>query len=82
MTDTFKSLIQAYEEPLFYNSTGSTDAYKLCVRHLSSAMSAGLAKLSNGYMLPNDVLHLIDLENENIVIIRDKVKLIKLEILK
>jgi hypothetical protein len=82
MTDSFKSLIKAYEEPLFYNSTGSTDAYKLCIRHLSAAMSAGLAKLSNGYMFPNDVLHIVDLENENIMLVRDEVKLIKLEVLK
>ena len=82
MTDNFKSRIEAYEEPLFYNSTGSTDAYKLCIRHLSSAMSAGLAKLSNGYMLPKDVLHIVDLDSECIEVIAHKVKLIKLEVLK
>jgi len=82
MTDNFRTIIRAYEEPLFYNSTGSTDAYKLCIRHLSSAMSAGKAKLSNGYMLPNDVLHIVNLENEKIDVITTKVKLIPLEILK
>ncbi|CAA6818037.1 MAG: Unknown protein [uncultured Sulfurovum sp.] len=82
MTNNFKSRIKSYREPLFYNSRGSTDAYKLCVRHLSCAMSAGFAKLSNGYMIPNDVLHLVDLENEKILIISDEIKLIELEILK
>ena len=82
MTENFKALIKSHEEPLFYNSTGSTDAYKLCVRHLSSAMSAGLAKLSNGYMLPNDVLHIVDLERERITMVSQKVKVIKLEVLK
>ena len=82
MTNNFKSQIQAYSEPLFYNSTGSTDAYKLCIRHLSSAMSAGVAKLSNGYMLPTEVLHIVDLENEKILKVKDKIKLIKLEVLK
>ena len=82
MTDNFKALIKNHEEPLFYNSTGSTDAYKLCIRHLSSAMSAGLAKLSNGYMFPNDVLHIVDLHAETIDLVTHKVKLIKLEVLK
>jgi hypothetical protein len=82
MTDNFKATILAHDEPLFYNSTGSTEMYKLCVRHLSSAMTAGLAKLSKDYMLPNDVLHIVDLENESIDIISTKIKLIALETLK
>jgi hypothetical protein len=82
MTDNFRLIIKNYEEPLFYNSTGSTDAYKLYVRHLSAAMSAGLAKLSSGYMIPNDVLHIVNLESEKIDIISTKVKLISLEVLK
>jgi len=79
MTEQFKEKIRAYAHPLFYNSTGSTDAYKLCVRHLSAAMSAGLATLESGYMYPKEVLHLVDLENEKIVETKEPVKLIKLE---
>jgi len=79
MTEQFKDEIKAYAHPLFYNSTGSTEAYKLCVRHLSAAMSAGLATLESGYMHPKEVLHLVDLENEKIVVIKEPVKLIKLE---
>jgi len=82
MTENFRTLIQSYEEPLFYNSTGSTDAYKLCIRHLSAAMSAGKAKLLNGYMLPNDVLYIVNLENESIEVISRKIKLVQLEVLK
>ena len=82
MTDNFKETIESYAEPLFYNSTGSTEMYKLCVRHLSSAMTAGLAKLSKDYMFPNDILHIVDLENEKIDIISTKIKLVHLEILK
>jgi len=79
MTEQFKDEIKAYAHPLFYNSTGSTEAYKLCVRHLSAAMSAGLARLEDGYMYPKEVLHLVDLENEKIVVTNEPVKLIKLE---
>ena len=82
MTDNFKAQIKASTEPLFYNSTGSTDAYKLGIRHLSAAMSAGVAKLSNGYMVPNDVLHIVNLENESIEVVSTKIKLIELEVLK
>jgi len=79
MTEAFKEKIKAYEHPLFYNSTGSSEAYKLCVRHLFAAMSAGLATLENGYMYPKEVLHLVDLENEQIIVTKEPIKLIKLE---
>ena len=82
MTEKFKEEIKAYSHPLFYNSTGSTVAYKLYIRHLSAAMSAGFATLEKGYMYPKEVLHLVDLENEKIVRIEEKIKLIKLEVLK
>ena len=82
MTEKFKEEIKAYPHPLFYNSTGSTVAYKLYIRHLSAAMSAGVAVLKGGYMHPKEVLHVVDLENEKILRIEDKIKLIKLEVLK
>jgi len=79
MTEQFKDEIKAYAYPLFYNSTGSTEAYKLCVRHLSASMSEGLATLQSGYMHPKEILHLVDLENEKIIVTKEPVKLIKLE---
>jgi len=79
MTEQFKDEIKAYAHPLFYNSTGSTEAYKLCIRHLSAAMSAGSATLESGYMYPKEALHLVDLENEQIIVTKEPVKLIKLE---
>lgn len=81
MTEKFKEEIKAYPHPLFYNSEGSTEAYKLCIRHLSSAMSAGIATLQNGYMYPKEVLHLVDLENEKIVMVKESIKLVRLEII-
>ena len=79
MTNAFRAKIAAYTEPLFYNSTGNTEMYKLCVRHLSAAMSAGVAKLSNGYIIPNDVLHIVNEEEETIELVSTKIKLIPLE---
>jgi len=79
MTEQFKDEIKAYAHPLFYNSTGSTEAYKLCIRHLFAAMSAGLARLEGGYMYPKEVLHLVDLEKEQIIVTKEPIKLIKLE---
>jgi len=73
MTEQFKDEIKAYAHPLFYNSTGSTEAYKLCVRHLSAAMSVGLATLESGYMYPKELLHLVDLENEQIIVTKEPV---------
>ena len=81
MTEKFKEIIQNYDKQLFYNTDGSTEAYKLCIRHISSAMSAGVAKLENGYMVPYDVLYLVDLEKEKIEEVTVKVKVINLKFL-
>ena len=78
MTEIFIEKIKNYDEPLFYNTDGSTEAYKLCIRHLSAAMSAGVAKLEKGYMIPHDVLYLVDLEKESIEELREKVKVVDL----
>jgi len=64
MTEEFKATIKSYKEPLFYNTEGSKEAYQRCIRQLSSAMSAGFSKLSNGYMIPYNTLHIVDLERE------------------
>lgn len=82
MTEEFKSRVRAYDEPLFYNSKGSPQAYKLCIRHLSAALNAGLAELSRGYMIPKDVLYIVNLEEESIEAVSSPIKLIKLESLK
>lgn len=79
MTEEFKSRVKGYDKPLFYNSKGSTQAYKLCIRHLSAALNAGVAELSKGYMIPKDVLYLVDLEEERIDAVSSPIKLIKLE---
>ena len=82
MTKEFKETIKSYPEPLFYNSTGNTTAYKLCIRHLSASVSAGLASMASGYIYPHDVLHIVDLEKEQIDIVKDAIKLLKLRALK
>jgi len=78
MTEAFKEKIKNHTQTLFYNSEGSTDAYKLCIRHISAAMSAGVARLENGYMIPHDVLYLVDLENEIIEEVLERVKVVDL----
>jgi len=81
MTQKFKEQIKAHEAPLFYNTTGSTEAYKLCIRHLSSSPFLGLAKLNGGFIYPNEVLYIVDLENETIEEVCEHIKLCKLEVL-
>ena len=78
MTEAFKEKIKNFKEPLFYNTEGSTEAYKLYIRHLSAAMGAGIARLENGYMTPHDVLYLVDLQNEIIEEVSERVKVVDL----
>ena len=82
MTSSFKETLQSYSSPLFYNTTGSPLAYKLCIRHLSASVSAGLASMASGYIYPHDEVHIVNLENETIEIIKDGIKLVKLKALK
>ena len=82
MTEIFKQTIKAYPHPLFYNTTGSPLAYKLCIRHLSASIFAGLASSASGYIYPHDELHLVDLDEEKIEIVKDEVRLVKLRGLK
>jgi len=82
MTGAFKNIIKNYSHPLFYNSEGSTIAYKLCIRHLSAASFAGLAFEASGYVYPKDTLHIVDLEKEIIEVVTDEVKLVKMKSLK
>ena len=82
MTDTFKETIKVYPHPLFYNTTGSPIAYKLCIRHLSASVFAGLASSASGYIYPHEELHMVHLDEEKIEIIKDEIKLVKLKGLK
>jgi hypothetical protein len=82
MTDKFKAIIKSSPHPLFYNTQGSPIAYKLSIRHLSASISAGFAVTASGYIYPNDMLYIVDLENERIDEIRDEIKLVKLKGLK
>ncbi len=82
MTAEFKQIIEEYPQPLFYNTTGSTVAYKLCIRHLSASVSAGLASVASGYIYPHDVLHIVNLEKEIIDLVKSEIKLVKLKGLK
>ena len=80
MTKAFEELIKNYPHPLFYNTKGSTTAYKLGIRHLGAAPSSGLATLSNvGYIYPKEAIYLVDLENETIETIEERIKLVALE---
>jgi len=78
----FKEKIKAYPYPLFYNTTGSSIAYKLAIRHLSASVSAGLASTASGFIYPHDKLHIVNLDEEKIEVIRDEIKLVKLKGLK
>jgi len=82
VTDEFKEIIKSYPHPLFYNSTGSPIAYKLCIRHLSASVFAGLASSASGYIYPHDTLHIVDMDAEKIELVSDEVKLVKLRGLK
>jgi hypothetical protein len=75
----FISMVKNHKEPLFYNSEGDKKAYQLCIRHLSAATTFGLSTFSNGYVIPNDVLYIVDLEEEKIVPISNPIKLVRLK---
>jgi len=80
MTKTFQEQIKNFPHPLFYNTSGSTTAYKLGIRHLGAAPMAKFATLSNtGYIYPKESIYLVDFENETIEIIDERVKLVKLK---
>ena len=82
MTEKFEKIITSYPYPLFYNTTGSPIAYKLSIRHLSASISAGLASYASGFIYPDDVLHIVNLDEEKIEAIKDEIKLVKLKGLK
>jgi hypothetical protein len=79
MSPEFEEKIKTFPHPLFYNSKGSTLAYKLGIRHLSAACFAGVARQVGNSIYPNESIYIVDLEQESITQERKKVKLIKLE---
>lgn len=79
MQAEFIKTIKHYKEPLFYNGEGSKKAYQLCIRHLSAATPSGLSTSQKGYVIPKDVLHIVNLETESIEIVSEPIKLIKLK---
>jgi len=84
MTETFKERVKNYPHPLYYNTTGSTTAYKLAIPHLSYALQEKKAFMGGAFLYPKQPLHIVDLLEENIEIIAEmeKVELVKLKFLK
>ena len=81
MTQKFIETIKNYKEPLFYNTKGSPEAYKLAIRHLSASSSCALSYLSSQYIYPIESLCIVDLEKETINRVSDKIVLIPLKVL-
>jgi len=81
ISQEFKDKIKNFNKPLFYNSTGNKEAYKLFVRHLSYAPNMGLATKEGEYIVPKDSIYLADFENEQIVEVSSKIELIELKYL-
>jgi hypothetical protein len=79
MRTEFISRIKNHTEPLFDNMEGSKQAYQLCIRHLSAATPSGLSTFSKGYVILNDILYIVNLEDELIEPISDPIKLIALK---
>jgi len=78
MNKAFISQLKSIDAPLFYNSSGSKEAYQLNIKHLSFAPVLGLAIKAGEYIYPKKKIFLVDLENEKIEIVEDKIKLIPL----
>ena len=78
MSDTFKELIRNYPHPLYYNSTGSPMAYKLAIPHLSFALQRKVAFMGGEFLYVKEPLYLVNLKDETIEVITDKIELIKL----
>jgi len=82
MTKAFKEKIKNYPHPLFYNGTGNPKAYKLAIPHLSYALQKKLAFMGGEFLYPKEPLHIVDLEQERITVITEKIELIKIKQLK
>jgi len=81
ISQEFKDRIKNFNKPLFYNSTGNKEAYKLFVRHLSFVPNMGLARKEGNFIVPKKTLYLVDFESEEIIEIKDKIELVELKYL-
>lgn len=78
MKDKIQQLLNENKH-LYYNTEGSTTAYKLGLKHLSAAPMCNEAILIDGMIVPNEKIFLVDLELEEIIETEDRIKLIKLK---
>ncbi len=79
LSSKFLETIKSFDKPLFYNGRGSKEAYQLNIKHLSFAPVLGLAIRAGEYIYPKEALYLVDLENEKIEKITDKIKVTTLQ---
>lgn len=82
ISDKFKKEILEHKKMLFYNSSGNTEAYKLCIKHISAApyFKKGF-KVDNDF-IPYEGVYLVNFEKEEINYIEDRIKMIKIKELK
>ena len=66
--ETIKEKI-ANNEPLFYNTSGDKQAFKLGVKHLSSTLFLGYAYEHQGILYIEKDLTLVDFEEEKFTLI-------------
>jgi len=64
---------------LFYNSTGSTTAYKLCIRHISAAPAFGYGKEKFGILKPSKDIYIIDIDTGQVFKTKNSIKVINLD---
>lgn len=60
---------------LFYNTNGSTEAYKLSIKHISAAAPMNLGFVVSGHLHPYNHILLVDLDNERISEVSDNIKI-------
>jgi hypothetical protein len=56
-------------EPLFYNTSGNKEAFKLGVKHLSSSLFLGFAHTHQGVLYIDKDLTLVDFETQSFTLI-------------
>ena len=56
MKNNFLKEVKNFPKPLFYNTSGSKEAYKLNIKHLSFAPMLGLALKVGDYIYPKEAI--------------------------
>jgi len=79
INNKFLEQIKSYPHPLYYNSSGNPTAYKLGVKHILASVNDGLAIKAGEYLYLKDELHIVNFDNEEILVVKDKIKYIELE---